>query len=414
MRSQRGQAMLLTVLLVGVGVSAIIFNFVTPGRDQARRDATTSAAMADAKAALIGFAAANQTRPGLLPCPDTNNDGLAEAYVADECPSYTGRLPWRTLGLPDLRDGAGERLWYAVTRDFARNQTGCIPASSCALNPDTPGQFTITGSFSAAGVIALVFSPGEVLGTQDRSAANIDTITHYLDGDNNNGDNTFTTALPGTAFNDRILTITNDNLFQVVNIRVAKQAIAAIATYVAANKKYPYANAYGSADPYDCSAGLYRGRLPSTTTCSGLPPFAALPAWFRDNKWTEVTHYAASTNVCMAFVSLGSSVDTELSLVCAGSGELSPALVNTLITLGVFTAGGEISGTGSTGTVRALVIVSGQARPGQVHPCVGAADCLEDAANTNGDAAYVKPSRFPASNDRMVVTCGSTPCATLP
>jgi hypothetical protein len=26
-----------------------------------------------------------------------------------------GRLPWKTLGLPDLRDGDGERLWYAVS-----------------------------------------------------------------------------------------------------------------------------------------------------------------------------------------------------------------------------------------------------------------------------------------------------------
>jgi hypothetical protein len=23
-----------------------------------------------------------------------------------------GRLPWKTLRLPDLRDGHGERLWY--------------------------------------------------------------------------------------------------------------------------------------------------------------------------------------------------------------------------------------------------------------------------------------------------------------
>src|SRR5262245_11131637 len=102
--------MLLTVLLLGVGVSAVIYNFVTPARDAQERERITAAALAQAKQALIGFAAGvtlgGAARPGDLPCPDQDNDGDADAVPACDTPALAlGRFPWKTLGLPDLRDG---------------------------------------------------------------------------------------------------------------------------------------------------------------------------------------------------------------------------------------------------------------------------------------------------------------------
>src|SRR5258708_29066232 len=31
-----------------------------------------------------------------------------------------GRIPWKTLGIDDLRDASGERLWYALAHNFRK------------------------------------------------------------------------------------------------------------------------------------------------------------------------------------------------------------------------------------------------------------------------------------------------------
>src|SRR5688572_11728711 len=184
---QRGQAMLLTVLLLAVGVAGLVYTLATPARFSLAADATTSAVLAQAKVALIGRAALDQTIPGSLPCPDTDNDGSAELFAGNDCPSYVGRLPWRTLGLPDLRDGNGERLWYALSPSF-RDHTSASP-----LNSDTAGQLTITGMAPASNVIAIVFAPGALVGAQLRDAANQNNVAHYLEGENADGNTTYTT-----------------------------------------------------------------------------------------------------------------------------------------------------------------------------------------------------------------------------
>ncbi|HKA39330.1 MAG TPA: hypothetical protein VKD25_06155, partial [Burkholderiales bacterium] len=181
---QRGQAALLTVVIIILGFGAIFYGFFGTAAQSLNADRVTHDALAQAKAGLIAYAAVDANRPGSLPCPDTNNDGSAETFSGSECPSYIGRLPWRTLGLPDLRDGNGERLWYAVTREFARNPS-C--GSTCPLNTDTKGTLAITGVSPAADVIAIVFAAGPSVGTQIRSAANQNNVAHYLEGGNETG-----------------------------------------------------------------------------------------------------------------------------------------------------------------------------------------------------------------------------------
>jgi hypothetical protein len=54
----------------------------------------------------------------LLPCPDSTG---AEGHAGASCPGLTrGWLPWRTLGLPPLRDGTGTCLWYERLGTTAR------------------------------------------------------------------------------------------------------------------------------------------------------------------------------------------------------------------------------------------------------------------------------------------------------
>jgi hypothetical protein len=48
--------------------------------------------------------------PDLLPCPDAAG---VEGVAGASCTGLTqGWLPWRTLGLPPLRDASGTCLWY--------------------------------------------------------------------------------------------------------------------------------------------------------------------------------------------------------------------------------------------------------------------------------------------------------------
>jgi hypothetical protein len=443
---QRGQAMLLTVLLLGVGVAGLVYTLATPATLSLDADKRTAGALALARDALIGRAAADANMPGSLPCPDFDDgtanilnvadDGIADVLVGNQCPSYIGPLPWRTLGLPDLRDGSGQRLWYALSPAFRDDD------SASPLNSDTAGQLTITGTAPANNVIAIVFAPGLVVGAQDRSDATVSLCAttgtnilnsrcpaNYLDGANGNGvppaDMTFTTDLPSTTFNDTLLPITSDALFNVVNIRVAKEAIAALEAYRAANSYYPFANNYGTGAPYDCAAGVNRGRLPLTPAgCAQAAwPVGSIMApggWFAANNWNLVTHYALST-ACQRVTFPPPPPDlTFLAPIiiglCDSLGSLSGLGGVVLGILVLVDQPITVNGINATPvTARALVIVTGRAAGAQVHPCASEANCMEDLENTNNDTVYQKPSRFPTTNDRMALTCiTGTPCAVLP
>ena len=113
--TQRGQVLVAILAILGIGFGVLIYTLVSPAQLSLESDRNSTRALATAAAALIGYAAADDNRPGSLPCPDTDNNGSSQLYAGSFCPSEIGRLPWRTLGLPDLRDGSGERLWYAVS-----------------------------------------------------------------------------------------------------------------------------------------------------------------------------------------------------------------------------------------------------------------------------------------------------------
>src|SRR5665811_1174045 len=137
---QRGAALLIMLVILVVGIAAVLVSSLSTTALNNARQNTTSNALAQAKDALIGRAAADNNMPGSLPCPDTNNDGSAELLSGNNCPSYIGRLPWKTLGLPDLRDGSGERLWYALSPAF-RDDTSAQP-----LNSNTKGTLLVYNS----------------------------------------------------------------------------------------------------------------------------------------------------------------------------------------------------------------------------------------------------------------------------
>lgn len=385
---EKGQVVVAIALILTVATGAVIYFLVTPAARRAAEERATAQALAQARDALIGRAASDNNRPGSLPCPDfatnlpgTNvpNDGIADLLVGNECPSYIGRLPWRTLDLPDLRDGSGERLWYALSRAF-RDDDSAQP-----INSNTAGTLAVTGSFSASNLIAVVFAPGAVVGSQKRDGANANAVANYLEGGNEAaGTTTFTAGALTSAFNDRLLAIGADALLPVVETRVAREARTILQAFYAqpGNAYFPYANAYGD-NTYQCTSNQYSGRIPRffTDQCKVDPADpdwkgVTWPSWFFANNWHEVVFYAVASQCANpAFPS------------CSGAGSLL-----TVTNL-----------TPPNNNIRALIITPGRAYSGQNRPCGTAADCLEEAENTNGDMVFTKSALTPTANDRLLV-----------
>lgn len=387
---QRGQMLIAILLMIGLGVAALVFAFANPAAIKIETDKKTAAALAQARDALIGYAAglnySSSERPGNLPCPASDVDGLIESSSCSSLPSRIGRLPWKKLGLPDLRDGYGERLWYAVSGTFKKNPQAGI------LNSDTAGDFTVAGTTSASNVIAIVFAPGPVVGAQNRDASlalcpltsmtipQSQCATNYLEGGNEDGDTIFTTGLPTNTFNDTLMVITSDVFFPAVTTRVAREARSFLNAYYAdpSNGYFPNANAFTDGT-YRCNPSVFQGRIPKDINAGGLGCSAqhdwgtVVPPWFFANNWQEVIFYAVSP-LC---------TDTANAAQCISVGGLNVS--------------------GSSSNVRALVIASGRGLAGQVRPCVAAADCLEDAENTNGDDNFVTPVLSATDNDRLAI-----------
>jgi type II secretory pathway pseudopilin PulG len=318
--SQSGAALLIFALLLILGLLSAFFGQLNSASQTAQRDQITNDALAQAKQALIGYAASvqlNPTRPGDLPCPDNHSPGsILEGTPSTPCNGNAlGRLPWKTLGLPDLRDGSGERLWYAVSINFKNStRTTCSPPGQVGcLNSDTLGTITVRNSngtiinngTNSTAAIAVIIAPGGTLTRQDgvnqvRDSANAITAINYLDIGNGEDNAVFINsdtdgfingivrdASNNTIVNDRVLAITTDNLIPVLEQRVAGEVLICLTEYAKKTQnlgRYPWAaplNA-GAAPSYVDTSGNRFGRIPDT-------PFSATKTdsgTIMDDSWT--------------------------------------------------------------------------------------------------------------------------------
>lgn len=300
---QRGQALILALLIVGAAIAALVYFLATPAKLKLERDRKTAAALAQAKAALIGFAASvditvdcpgpDCPRLGDLPCPDLDNNGTVDVGTDTPCGTVgtdrLGRLPWKSLGLPDVRDGDGERLWYAVSGNAKNSpRTSCAPpVPAGCLNSDSSGTITVrdrNGAVIQSGAIAVIIAPGAVLrrqgaaSAQDRGAVGVNTASNYLDvsGAYDNAASAANAFINGDIFdaagnpivNDRVLAITTADLMPLLQRRVAKEALNCLEAYAIDGKnkgRYPWASsmsASSGSDPYPDSSGVRYGRIP--------------------------------------------------------------------------------------------------------------------------------------------------------
>jgi hypothetical protein len=325
-----------------MGITAFLVSSLNSNALQTKRGEVTAKALAQAKEALIGRAVSNANHPGSLPCPDLTGDGTAE--VATNCTSYIGRLPWKTLGIPILRDADGEVLWYALS-------TTLHNSSGQPINSDTVGLLSTAGNITLNNVAAIVFAPGAPLCGQSHSGNN---VGQYLESVSSVA---ATTAIISTAsnncsgspYNDSLLTITTDQIFQLVERRIAREVKACLDEYAASSaNKYPWATPISDTTytgTFNTPFGRISYLLPNTSkTLLPSPDLAMSPTWtsscttlFSSAYWTDWKE--------LVFYQVASGFEPGAAAGCGSS------------CLSVIGSGNNSAG---SGTYHAAVIVAGK------------------------------------------------------
>lgn len=361
--NQEGFALITLVFLLGLSMTAFLISNLNASSIQSERKQRTAAALAEAKAALLGFASninlsascaggANCARPGDLPCPDMDNDGDAEVSCGSASGSTgqvnrLGRLPWKTLGLSDLRDGDGERLWYAVSSNYKNNYR------YSPLNSDSVGTITLRTSdgkvlnnaASTSGLVAVIISAGaslvredgvtQVRGTPPEQNNPLNYLDVALNEDNadfvDGSANGFIlgkikNSLGREIVNDQMLSISASEVNHFMESSVLSFATQELLDYYCGtnNVSYPtksckasppsgsgffpnpasfsntYCLGYGDVTAL-CSSQINgqsnstRGRLPVINSAGSLI-FTGTSAnnWFQTNGWRELIYYAVA------------------------------------------------------------------------------------------------------------------------
>lgn len=302
---QRGAALMVMLVIVVIGIAAALVGSLSATALRTTRQETTAATLAQAKEALIGYAITyGDTHPGevhgYLPCPDTdasNGEGSSKLSCGSKNISVMGRLPWKTLGLSILRDGDGECLWYAVSGTYKNN------SKTDLMNWDNNGLFVIldaSGATVAQNVVAVVFAPGDTLGSQNRASDGTApacggnyAASNYLDSDGALNNGTVSASANATTqfrlasspqVNDRIIYITRQDIWNAMLKRsnfmttlttMTQKAAECLADYGRrnnsglGNKRLPWSGRlrnpttdYWTDSNYDDEDGRLAGRLP--------------------------------------------------------------------------------------------------------------------------------------------------------
>ncbi len=323
---QRGAALLLIMLGVIAATATVLLLNLSRDDLRTRQLKHTQAMLAMAREALIDYALLNPDyNPAAaysLPCPDIDGsggfaDGEAHTTACGAAGvSMIGRLPWRTLGLPALKDASSACLWYVVSGSWKNAGT----ATAAMINVDSNGQLQLYDIERAAiskGVaaddrpVAMVIAPMQALATQTRPGAlpGVECVPganadNYLDADAGSGISNailggvvdgvdVLAVVAGTRddHNDRIVSISRSDIERRLvnradfrdNMRnLGLAAAACIAHYGTNNpagvddKRLPWPASLALTDYRlnsnydDADIGFYSGRLPDIADDSNL------------------------------------------------------------------------------------------------------------------------------------------------
>lgn len=399
-QAQQGAAALIMLIILVLGASYLFVSAFNRSSSQMERDRITVAALAQAKQALVGRAATDDNRPGTLPCPDTDGSGNAHLLSGNNCPKNIGRLPWRTLGLPDIRDGDGERLWYALSPAY-RDDDSAEP-----VNPfETPPDLTLDSPGGAGQYAALIIAPGASICGQDRNGDNNDPA-HYLELSNADGDNDYVSRPGGGSdcqssnFNDKLIGITPAELRIVTHRRIEhiqSEIAGTLAKYFKQCGFLPWAmpfqnpntvvlfnsqtNAREGFFPFDQAAPADWGHHCSGAAGPEAPAFIRL----RQNHWDAVFPDLFSTPL---YYAVGGGYTEEQAGNCVAPGSC-------------LTVSNSGTGTASAG-VAAVLIAPGVALAGQTRPSATIGDFLEGGNTSVGDDSFAAGAATPSFNDILI------------
>jgi hypothetical protein len=396
---------LIFVVLAMLGILGIVFiTDLATGNRKISRGENTTLALAKAKEALLAYAITRDDpgRPGEFPCPTTVAPTSATyGTSAAGCATVRiGRLPWKTLGIPEIFDSDGEPLWYAVSTNFR-------PAVA-KINSDTLGSLTIYDvggtSILKSQIVAIVFSAGAPVSNQARTTAvsfcattatsiagNI-CAANYLES--SSGRNNATSAGPYIAdrvsatFNDQIAYITTADFMPKIEDRIAVILTRTLNDYYVTNSYYPYAAKYADytfPNGLNCVNSTYSGRLPlyiaasphSGLPCTGLADWQpvgnpnGLPAWFTGNEWNSAVHYV-----------IGKAFEKGGTKSCVVAGDCLTV--------------------GSDNAVQAAFILPGIATPTQSRPSSISTNYLESTAWPPPPYTYVPTTSTLPTRDRVI------------
>ncbi len=331
---QRGAAFIVMLVFMIIGVAAFLVSSLSSSALKNARDAKTTLALAQTKDALIGWSVsrgdiAGNPRPGELPCPDTSAPGTPSyGTQSGACVAGAiGRIPWKTLGIEEPRDGYGETLWYAIDGSFRIRGSNNNPINSdtrpSMLVYDKDGTTLLTPVGSEA--VAIIFSPGPAINGQQRGtpAAQISSGNYldsvgpptvavarnnasiggpFIQGNLQNNDGS-------TAINDGLLIVTTKDLMPIIEKRVASEVRTMLANYFSTNNYYPYPANYndpncldvgptGNSTNCQSDSTMCVGRLPDTASTASptTPDWSSVSNWFYYNLWGQVIYYAVGTN----------------------------------------------------------------------------------------------------------------------
>jgi hypothetical protein len=173
-RRQAGIALLALLTVLTLWGLYLFVGQLSATQFELAREQDAAAALAEAKAALIGDAIARLpvNDAGYLRLPNLGSPEGQSSGTFDgdgKNLSVVGRFPWRTLDTAVARDQWGECLWYIVSGRLKNDAWKDDP-----LNWDTQSQIEVidaTGNRIATNVAAIVVAPGRALDGQGRALA---------------------------------------------------------------------------------------------------------------------------------------------------------------------------------------------------------------------------------------------------
>lgn len=320
----RGAALILLVLALALAFTTLLLTSMGKGQQQIKADKTTQEALRMAREALINSALGfpgdrdltRRNRPGELLCPDRNLPGSADEGTegVGGLSNCTGnaqlfrRLPWKSLGLSQYKDGYGEPLWYMVLAPFEA-QPNTTPLNSNTLPTTNLRAFADTGRIElgsvANPVIAIVFAPGPALAGQNRdTAARQNSPANYLESV---APPNSTAAFDNANTNPAIQRVTGPIKDAAGNVVLNDQFVV-IRRDDIMNRLAPNGRRYGvrprAAAEYP-AALTARGIAPNCSENASPPRITPLATtldyynWLGQNNWETVLTYASCSPITL-------------------------------------------------------------------------------------------------------------------